>query len=66
MPSAQTKPFPSGLADRMAEAMNRRIEQEGGCLPQDLEELGFTPEEIDHAWPKAKAIVEFEGRVSRR
>ncbi len=66
MGPAVAKSFPPDLGERMAEAMREKIEQDGGCLPQDLQECGFTPEEIDHAWLKAKAIVEFKGRVSRR
>lgn len=66
MSPAEANPFPPDLAERMAIAMREKIEQDGGCLPQDLEERGFTPEEIDHAWLKAKDILEFKGRVSRR
>ncbi|HEX4078301.1 MAG TPA: hypothetical protein VHX61_05430 [Rhizomicrobium sp.] len=66
MPPAEAKPFPPNLAERTVEEMREKIERDGGCLTQDLEECGFTPEEIDHAWPNAKAILEFKGRVSRR
>ena len=48
------------LADRMAAAIVAVSRLQGNCLPQDLEQRGFTPEEINQAWQIAKALAAVE------
>ncbi len=39
---------------RMATVIAEIIEDKGGCLPHDLEARGFTRDEINQRWSKAK------------
>jgi hypothetical protein len=41
----------------MAVAIGSIIKASGSCVPGDLEAKGFTPEEIAHCWPMAKALA---------
>jgi DNA-binding XRE family transcriptional regulator len=48
------------VAERMATAVVGIIREQGGCVPQDLLEKGFTSEEIDRHWVMAKALAYVE------
>jgi len=45
---------PAGL---MATAILDITQEQGGCLPQDLHEKGFKPEDIVRHWPMAQSIA---------
>lgn len=45
-------------AERMATAIAKIIKGTGGCLPQDLNARGFTPDEVDRNWAMAKALAD--------
>ena len=47
-------------AGRMASAIIEITRDTGGCLPQDLNEKGFTPEEVIDHWPLAKCLATLE------
>jgi hypothetical protein len=47
-------------AGRLASAIIEIIQQKGGCLPQDLNERGFTPEEVAKHWHLAKSLAAVE------
>jgi hypothetical protein len=47
-------------AGRMASAIIAVSKEKGGCLPQDLNERGFTPEEVAKHWHMAKSLAEVE------
>jgi hypothetical protein len=47
-------------AGRMAAAIIEIIQQHGGCLPQDLNERGFTPEEVVEHWHLAQSLAAVE------
>lgn len=61
-------PFPSyfehdsklAMAGRLASAIVKTTGEKGGCLPQDLTALGFTPEEVDRHWAMARALAYVE------
>lgn len=47
-------------AGRIAAAIIQIVEDTGGCLPQDLNEKGFTPDEIYQHWHMAQALANVE------
>ncbi len=51
-------------AARMAEAMIDIIRDKSDCLPQDLNDKGFTPDEIAQHWHLAKSLAAVELRMS--
>ena len=53
-------------ADRMAWAIVEIMEQQEECLPHELLRKGFTYDEINRLWAKAKALAIFELRISKR
>lgn len=50
-------------AGRMATAIIEIIQANGGCLPQDLNAKGFTPEEVSKHWDMAKSLAAVELRL---
>jgi hypothetical protein len=50
-------------AGRMASAIIAITQEKGGCLPQDLNERGFTPDEVAKHWHMAKALAAVEIRL---
>lgn len=49
-----------GLAGRMAAAIVSITRDNGDCLPQDLNEKGFTPAEVSENWHMAKSLAAVE------
>lgn len=47
-------------AGRMAAAIIEIIQDQGGCLPQDLNGRGFTSDEVAKHWHIAKALAAVE------
>lgn len=47
-------------AGRMAAAIVDIMRQQGGCLPQDLNAKGFTPDEVATHWHLAKSLAAVE------
>lgn len=47
-------------AGRMAAAIIEITREKGGCLPQDLNERGFTPDEVAMHWHMAKSLAAVE------
>ena len=47
-------------AGRMAAAIIEITNEKGGCLPQDLNEKGFTPAEVTEHWHLAKSLAAVE------
>lgn len=47
-------------AGRMAAAMIEVMQTNGDCLPQDLNEMGFSPAEVAQHWHMAKALAAVE------
>ncbi len=47
-------------AGRMASVIIEVTEEKGGCMPQDLNERGFTPEEVATHWHMAKSLAAVE------
>lgn len=47
-------------AGRMATAIIEITAAKGACLPQDLNESGFTPDEVAKHWHFAKSLVAVE------
>ena len=47
-------------AGRMASAIIEITRENGGCLPQDLNERGFTPAEVVDYWHLARSLAEVE------
>ena len=47
-------------AGRMASVIIEVTKEKGGCLPQDLNERGFTPDEVARHWHMAKSISAVE------
>ena len=59
--SDEDKKFaPAGL---MATAIIEITVQKGGCLPQDLNERGFTPTEVAQHWHMAQSLAAVEMRL---
>lgn len=50
-------------AGRMASAMIEITQEQGGCLPQDLNAIGFTLAEVAEHWHMAKAMADVELRI---
>jgi hypothetical protein len=48
------------LVARMATAIVQIIRANGGCLPQDLNEKGFTPDEVVEHWHMAQSLAAVE------
>jgi hypothetical protein len=48
------------LAGRMATAIVEITAATGGCLPQDLNARGFTPDEVAKHWHFAKSLAAVE------
>jgi hypothetical protein len=51
------------LLDRMAATIAAVSRMQGNCLPQDLAERGFTPDEIAQCWQAAKALAAVEMKL---
>jgi len=50
-------------AGRMAAAIINITQKQGGCLPQDLNQYGFTPEEVVRHWDMAKSLAAVEMKL---
>lgn len=50
-------------AGRMAAAIIAITHEQGGCLPQDLNEAGFSPAEVAAHWHMAKTLAEVEMKL---
>ena len=53
-------------AGRMAAAIVNIAAERGGCLPQDLNERGFRPDEVANHWHMAQSLAEVELRLAGR
>ncbi len=53
-------------AAQMAEAIIALTHEQGGCLPQDLNTHGYTPDEVFQHWHMAKSLAEVELKLSRK
>lgn len=53
-------------AGRMAAAIIEITKEQGWCLPQDLNERGFTPDEVVRLWDLANSLVAVELKLSRQ
>jgi hypothetical protein len=51
---------------RMVKAIIVIMEAQEDCLPHELVEKGFSLEQINRFWAKAKALAAFEVRASKR
>ncbi len=47
-------------AGRMADAIIELTQTNGDCLPQDLNGVGFTPDEVAQHWHMAKSLADVE------
>lgn len=47
-------------AGRMAAAIIVIIKEQGACLPQDLNAIGFTPDEVARHWHMAQSLAAVE------
>ncbi|MDD4616152.1 MAG: hypothetical protein PHW76_03425 [Alphaproteobacteria bacterium] len=45
------------VAGRLAEAIIELRRKDGGCMPQDLNERGFTPSEVAENWDAAHFLI---------
>ena len=52
------------IAQRMATAIVALYREQGGCLPQDLQAKGFTPEEVERQWPMANALAQVALKIT--
>jgi hypothetical protein len=52
-------------AGRMATAIIEITQENGGCLPQDLNAEGFSPAEVAQHWLLAKSLAEVEMKLMR-
>jgi hypothetical protein len=50
-------------AGRMAAAIIEITQENGGCLPQDLNARGFTPAEVARYWHMAKSLADVEMKL---
>ena len=50
-------------AGRMAAAIIEITHEKGGCLPQDLNEKGFTPAEVAQNWHMAQSLAAVEMKL---
>lgn len=53
-------------AGRMAIAIIELTHANGGCLPQDLNAKGFTPDEVAEHWHMAKSLAAIELRLMNK
>jgi hypothetical protein len=53
-------------AGRMALAIIELTQKNGGCLPQDLNERGFTPDEVADHWHMAKSLADVELKLMNK
>lgn len=53
-------------AGRMATAIIDIMMEQGGCLPQDLNAHGFSPDEVAQHWHMAKSLAEVEMKLLSR
>ena len=54
---ADTRYEPAG---RMAAVIIEVTQEKGGCMPQDLNDREFTPEEVARHWHMAKSLAAVE------
>ena len=47
----------SETAKRMAEEYLAIKKLNGNCLPQDLNDVGFTPEQVIEHWDEARSLI---------
>ena len=52
-------------AGRMAAVIIEITQENGGCLPEDLNARGFNPAEVARHWHMAKSLAEVETRLMR-
>ena len=52
-------------AGRMAATIIEITRESGGCLPQDLNAKGFTPDEVAQHWHLAKSLADVEMKLMR-
>jgi hypothetical protein len=52
-------------AGRMAAAIIEIIQENGDCLPQDLNAKGFAPSEVAEHWHMAKSLAAVELKLMR-
>lgn len=52
-------------AGRMASAIIEIVQENGGCLPQDLHARGFTPAEVAQHWHMARSLAAVEIKLMR-
>lgn len=50
-------------AARMAAVIIEIMQENGGCLPQDLNARGFTPAEVAQHWHMARSLAEVEMKL---
>ena len=50
-------------AGRMAAAIIEVTQENGGCLPQDLNARGFTSAEVSQHWHMARSLAEVEMKL---
>jgi hypothetical protein len=50
-------------AGRMAAAIIDITQKQGGCLPQDLNGNGFTPDEVVMHWDMARSLASVEMKL---
>ncbi|MCP3385972.1 hypothetical protein NLM31_36850 [Bradyrhizobium sp. CCGUVB4N] len=53
-------------AGRMAAAIIKVTQEQGACLPQDLNQRGFTPDEVVKHWHLANSLAAVELKLSRQ
>ena len=51
-------------AGHMASAIIEITNKQGGCLPQDLNAKGFTPDEVAAHWHMAQSLASVELRLA--
>jgi hypothetical protein len=54
---ANTASTLDSTAERMTDAIVEIYKDIGGCLPQDLQDKGFTPTQIEQHWALANALA---------
>jgi hypothetical protein len=53
-------------AGRMATVIIDITEEQGGCLPQDLNAHGFSPDEVAQHWHMAKSLADVEMKLMNK
>lgn len=56
----------ANVREKMASAIVATIRRQGGCVPRNLAEQGFSEEEIRNYWEKALALAYAELKISER